>query len=92
MAGTVAAEDPLSKYIAAVQRAVSQGFTSSHLWSRSTKWVGKGTETVTALKMPMLNNWDCWGMRLLTWKISWDEEMSDFWRELGFLEAERWRQ
>lgn len=63
-----------------------------HLWSRSTKWVGKGTETVTALKMPMLNNWDCWGMRLLTWKISWDEEMSDFWRELGFLEAERWRQ
>lgn len=78
---------PLSKHGAAVEGVISRGSVSSHPWSRSTQQDGKGTETVTALKTPMLNDWECWGMRLLTWKTSRDEEMSDFWREEGFPEG-----
>lgn len=84
---TAVVEHPLSKHGAAVKGVISRSSASRHPWSRSTQQDSKGTETVTALKIPMLNNWEGWGMRLLTWKTSWDEEMSDFCREEGFPEG-----
>lgn len=64
------AEHPPSERVAAVEGAGSRGSASSHPQSRRARQDGKGTETVTAFDTSMLNDWECWGARLLTWKTS----------------------